>query len=156
MRNVAAYFVDGVAGAGDEGDREVCDPVGTTTHTLRIQRRDGSIQDFTETITVQSTTVLRPNLISPDDNEQFDWPDDNVEFLWLGVSAPGTVTYSIEIEYEDDGNWENWRRVNGLTDTRYWMDDFAGARPGRWRVWATSSTLGDSDKTGWREFKFEN
>jgi uncharacterized protein YraI len=156
VRNVAAYFVDGVAGAGDVGDREVCDPVGTTTHTLRIQRRDDSVQDFTVTITVQSNNVPRPSLISPGDNENFDWPDDDVEFVWSAVSAPGQVTYSIEIQSEDDGDWENWRRVNGLTDTRYRMNEFAGARPGRWRVWATSSTLGDSDRTGWREFKFED
>lgn len=156
VRNVVAYFVDGVAGAGDVGDREVCDPAGVTTHTLRIQRQDGSVQDFTLTITVQSNNVPRPDLISPRDNEDFDWPDDDVEFAWSAISAPGQVTYSIEIQSEDDGEWENWRRVNGLTDTHYRMNEFAGDRPGRWRVWATSSVLGDSDKTGWREFKFED
>ncbi len=156
VRNVAAYWVDGVAGAGDEGNREVCDPVGTTTHVLRIQRQDGTTQEFTLAITVRTTTVLRPNLISPDDNEEFNYPDDEVNFVWSAVSAPGTVTYNIEIQSEDDGEWENWRTVNGLTETSYRMDDFAGARPGRWRVWATSSVLGDSDKTGWREFDFED
>jgi hypothetical protein len=155
VRNVAAYFVDGVAGAGDEGDREVCDPVGTATHTLRINRRDGSTQEFTATINVRSTTVPRPGLISPDDNEEFNYPDEEVTFSWSSVSAPGTITYNIEIQSEDDGDWENWRTINGLTGTSYRMDDFAGPRPGRWRVWATSSTLGDSDRTGWREFNFE-
>ncbi len=155
VRNVAAYFVDGVAGVGDEGDREVCDPVGSTTHTLRVQRLDGSTQDFNVTITVQATGVPRPNLVFPDDDENFDEGDD-VEFVWSSVSAPGTVTYNIEIQSEDDGDWENWRTVTGLSGTSYEMNEFAGTRPGRWRVWATSSTLGDSEKTGWREFEFED
>jgi hypothetical protein len=144
VRNVAAYFVDGVAGAGDVGDKEVCDPVGTTTHVLRINKRDGSTQDFTVTIHVQATTVPRPNLISPGDNADFRYPDDDVEFVWSAISAPGTVTYNIEIQFEADGNWGNWRRVTGLTEPRYRMNEFAGPRPGRWRVWATSSILGDS------------
>ncbi|GIK39411.1 MAG: hypothetical protein BroJett011_32440 [Chloroflexota bacterium] len=155
VRNVAAYFVDGVAGAGDEGDREVCDPVGPNTHTLHVQKQDGSTQDFTVTINVRSTTVPRPSLISPDDDENFD-EGDEVDFDWSEVSAPGTITYNIEIQSEDDGEWENWRTVTGLENTRYVMGEFAGIRPGRWRVWATSSTLGDSDKTEWREFEFEN
>lgn len=155
VRNVAAYFVDGVAGAGDEGDREVCDPVGSTTHILRVQRLDGSTQEFTVTINVQATGMPRPNLISPDDDENFDEGDD-VEFVWSSVSAPGTITYNIEIQSEDDGEWENWRTVTGMNGTSYDMDDFAGARPGRWRVWATSSTLGNSEKTGWREFEFDD
>jgi len=155
VRNVAAYFVDGVAGAGDEGDREVCDPVGSTTHTLRVQRLDGSTQDFTVTINVQATGMPRPSLISPDDEENFDEGDD-VEFVWSPVSAPGTITYNIEIQSEDDGEWENWRTVTGMNGTSYEMDDFPDGRPGRWRVWATSSTLGDSEKTAWRDFEFED
>jgi hypothetical protein len=128
--------------------------VGTTTHTLRIQRRDGSTQDFSVTINVRATGVPRPDLISPDDDENFD-EGDEVEFVWSSVNAPGTVTYNIEIQSEDDGEWENWRTVTGLNGTSYEMDEFAGTRPGRWRVWATSSSLGDSEKTGWREFEFE-
>ncbi|MBE7553877.1 MAG: FHA domain-containing protein [Anaerolineales bacterium] len=155
VKNVAAYFVDGVAGAGDEGEREVCDPVGPNTHTLRVQKRDGSTQDFTVTINVRATTVPRPSLISPDDDENFD-EGDEVDFDWSEVSAPGTITYNIEIQSEDDGEWENWRTVTGLEGTRYVMGEFAGNRPGRWRVWATSSTLGDSEKTEWREFEFED
>jgi uncharacterized protein YgiM (DUF1202 family) len=155
VKNVAAYFVDGVAGAGDEGDREVCDPVGTTTHTLRVQKRDGTTQDFTVAINVRATGMPKPSLISPDDDENFD-EGDEVDFDWSEVSAPGTITYNIEIQSEDDGEWENWRTVTGLEGTKYVMDEFPGARPGRWRVWATSSTLGDSEKTGWREFEFED
>jgi hypothetical protein len=152
---VAAYFVDGVAGAGDEGDREVCDPVGTTTHVLRIQRTDGSTQDFSVTINVRSTSMPRPNLISPDDDEEFD-EGDEVDFDWSTVDAPGTLTYNIEIQYDDDGEWKNWRTVNGLSNTSYEMDDFPDDTRGRWRVWAHSSTLGDSERTGWREFIFED
>jgi hypothetical protein len=98
---VAAYWVDGAAGVGDEGNKEVCDPVGTTTHTLRIQRQDGSTQDFTVAINVRATTVPTPNQISPDDDVQFEDSDDNVDFTWSTVSAPGTVTYNIELQYRD-------------------------------------------------------
>ncbi len=153
VRNVAAYWVDGVPGVGDEGQKSVCDPVGTTTHTLRVQKRDGFIQDFTVTITVHATTVPKPNLISPEDDKEFDYYPREVTFVWSAVTAPGTVTYNIEIQF-NGGSWTNWRVVNGLTSTTYTMDNFVGANPGRWRVWATSSTLGDGEKTEWREFEF--
>jgi hypothetical protein len=153
VRNVAAYWVDGVPGVGDEGQKDVCDPVGVTTHTLRVQKRDGSIQDYTVTITVRATTVPRPSLISPEDDKEFDYYPREVTFVWSAVTAPGTVTYNIEIQY-NGGSWSNWRVVNGLTSTTYTMDNFVGANPGRWRVWATSSTLGDGEKTEWREFEF--
>lgn len=156
VRNVAAYWVDGAAGVGDEGNKEVCDPVGTTTHTLRIQRQDGSTQDFTVTINIQTTTVPKPNLISPDDDIEFEDSDDDVDFVWSAVSAPGTVTYNLEIQYRDNDEWENWRTVNGLTNPNYRMGEFAENTRGRWRVWATSSTLGDSEKTGWRDFDYNN
>jgi hypothetical protein len=153
VRNVAAYWVDGVPGVGDEGQKEVCDPVGTTTHTLRIKKRDDSTQDFTVTITVRAGSVPQPILISPEPNKEFNYFPREVTFVWGAVAAPGTVTYNIEIEY-NGGSWTNWRTVNGLASTTYTMDNFAGAIPGRWRVWATSSALGAGPKTEWREFKF--
>jgi uncharacterized protein YraI len=54
VTGVAAYWVDGAPGVGDDGSKQVCDPVGTTTHTLHIQKLDSTTQDFTVIITVQS------------------------------------------------------------------------------------------------------
>jgi uncharacterized protein YraI len=153
VRNVAAYWVDGVPGAGDEGQKDVCDPVGTTIHTLRIKKLDNSTQDFTVTITVRAGAIPQPILISPEPNKEFNFFPREVTFVWGAVAGPGTITYAIEIEY-NNGSWVNWRTVPGLTSTTYTMDNFVGANPGRWRVWASSSTLGDGPKTEWREFKF--
>lgn len=155
VKNVTGYYVDNIAGAGDEGEREVCDPVGTNTHTLRIQRQDGSTQDFTVTITVRpSNNMPKPNLKAPDDEEEFGNGDD-VEFDWSSIDAPGTVRYNLEIQYRDNGEWKNWRTLNGLNKSEYKLDDFPDNKSGRWRVWATSSELGDSERTEWRDFDFE-
>jgi uncharacterized protein YraI len=58
VENVAAYWVDGNAGAGDDGKKDVCDPVGTTTHILRIQKPDGSTQDYSVAITVTAAHAI--------------------------------------------------------------------------------------------------
>ncbi len=155
VRNVAGYYVDGIAGAGDEGERQVCDPVGTNTHTLRIQRQDGSTQDFIVTITVRPSNMPKPSLKSPDDGDKFSNGDD-VKFDWSSVDAPGTVTYNLEVQYKDGGEWKNWRTINGLNKSEFKLDEFPDNKSGRWRVWASSSQLGDSERTEWRDFKFED
>lgn len=155
VRNVAGYFIDGIAGAGDDGEREVCDPVGTNTHTLRIQRQDGTTQDFIVTITVRPSNMPRPSLDSPNDDEEFE-NGDEVDFDWSSVGAPGTVTYNLEVQYRDNGEWKNWRTINGLNKSEFELDDFPDDKSGRWRVWATSSELGDSERTEWRDFDFND
>jgi hypothetical protein len=154
VSNVIGYYIDNIAGAGDEGNREVCDPVGTNTHTLRIQRQDGSTQDFIVTITVRPSSMPKPSQDSPDDGDEFS-NGDEVDFDWSSVSAPGTVTYNLEVQYKDDGEWKNWRTLNGLNKSEYELDDFPDDKSGRWRVWATSSELGDSERTEWWDFDFD-
>lgn len=153
VRNVAAYWVDDEPGVGDEGSREVCDSPGTHHHTLRVQRLDGTTDEYRVTLEVEGGTVPRPDQISPENNKEFNYYPREVTFVWSEVDAPGNVTYNIQIQY-NDGEWHNWKAASGLSNPTYTMDDFIGANPGRWRVWATSSTLGDGERTSWREFKF--
>jgi hypothetical protein len=51
VSKVRAYWVDGRAGVGDDGNFETC-PCQDETHTLRIQRRDGTMQNLKLTIKV--------------------------------------------------------------------------------------------------------
>lgn len=155
VKNVKAYWVDGSPGVGDEGTRQVCDPVGVTTHVLKVQKQDDSVQEFTVSVAVGGGgTVPVPAQVSPDNNKEFDYYPREVTFVWSGVSAPGTVTYNIEIEWYGGISWQSFTRSQGMAATTYTMDNFVGANPGRWRVWATSSTAGDGPKSDWRYFRF--
>lgn len=155
VKNVKAYWVDDAPGVGDEGSRQVCDPVGVTTHVLRVLKMDDSVQEFTVVVNVGSGgSVPVPTLISPQNNKEFDYYPREVTFVWSSVSAPGSVTYNIEIEWYGGISWQTYTRVQSLGSPTYTMDNFVGANPGRWRVWATSSILGDGPKSDWRYFKF--
>jgi hypothetical protein len=77
----------------------------------------------------------------------------NATFSWGTVSFPGGVTYNIEIEI-NTGSWQNRVTMTGLTGTSYAMPAFPGDNQGRWLVWATSPSAGDSPKSAWRTFSF--
>lgn len=63
VANVQAYWVDGQAGSGDDGSRQVC-PCQDETHTLHVVKSDGSPQDLQVTIHVQGQCVT-PIPIAP-------------------------------------------------------------------------------------------
>lgn len=153
VRNIKAYWVDDVAGVGDVGSKQICDPPGVTTHTLRVQKTDDSLVEYTVTVTVSAGGAIpAPNLLSPDNNKQFDYYPREVTFVWEPVAAPGTVQYTLLIEV-DTGVWQTWETVV-TGSTSYTMDNFAGANPGRWRVWVSSSAQGEGEKSAWRYFEF--
>jgi hypothetical protein len=155
VKNVKAYWVDGLAGVGDEGAKQICDPVGVTTHVLRVQKLDDSVQEYTLTVSVGTDgSVIVPQLIAPENNKEFDYYPREVTFVWAAVSAAGSVWYNIEIEWNGGSSWQTYTLAQSLPNTTFTMDNFVGANPGRWRVWATSSTLGDGPKSEWRYFRF--
>lgn len=152
VRNIKAYWIDDVAGVGDVGSKQICDPLGVTTHTLRVQKADDSLVEYTVTVTVSSVSIPPPNLLVPENNKQFDYYPREVTFVWEPVAAAGTVQYTLLIEV-DTGTWQTWETVV-TGSTSYTMDNFAGANPGRWRVWVSSSAQGDGEKSVWRYFEF--
>jgi uncharacterized protein YraI len=96
VENVTAYWVDGDAGAGDDGKKDVCDPVGTTTHILRIQKPDGSTQDFTVTITVKGAHAIHKQgqailhgtyCFDIDEGAETDCTPASSDFQWQQVTA---------------------------------------------------------------------
>ncbi len=152
-RNVKAYWVDGIAGVGDTGSKEICDPPGVTTHVMRVQKNDDSLVEYTVTVTVSAATqVPAPNLMVPENNKQFDYYPREVTFVWEATTAPGAVQYTLQIEV-DTGTWQDWQTVV-TGNTSYTMENFAGANPGRWRVWVSISAQGEGEKSAWRYFEF--
>jgi len=154
VKNVKAYWVDGTAEAGDEGSKKICDPQGTTTHVLRVKKLNDTYKEYAVVVTVGDGGVSTPEMVSPDNNKEFNYYPREVTFVWSSVSAADTVTYNIEVQWYGGDSWETYLRVESLSSPTYTMDNFVGANPGRWRVWATSSSAGDSSKTDWRYFRF--
>lgn len=97
VKNVAAYWVDGEAGAGDDGKKTVCDSSGTHVHLLRIQKADGSTQDFTVTLYVEgsshdtyktgSATIHGTWCFDIDEGDQTSCSDDDSDFWWEQQSS---------------------------------------------------------------------
>jgi hypothetical protein len=56
VTNIKAYWVDGQAGSGDDGSRQVC-PCQDETHVLHVVKSDGSQQDYQVSIDVKGTCV---------------------------------------------------------------------------------------------------
>jgi len=156
VENVAAVYLND-SGVVGHGSQSVC-PTSTTTYVLRVQLRDGGTTERSITITVNLPAVPKPSQIGPPDGSVFDYYPRVADFYWTGVSYPGGVTYTIEIQYgtPDGSDWQPWQKVEGLTETHYRMDGFVGAyNMGRWRVWAVSNVTGQrSERTGWWKFHF--
>ena len=137
---------------GDEGSKQICDPPGVTTHVLRIQKTDDAFVEYTVTITVSDSNLEPPKLVVPENNKDFDYYPREVTFVWEPVTGSGSMQYTLVIEV-NTGVWQNWATVV-TSNTSYTMENFAGANPGRWRVWASSSVAGDGEKSEWRYFRF--
>ena len=59
VSGVRAYWVDGDAGAGDDGAKPIC-PCDDETHTLRAAKTDGSEQSLSVNISVQGRCAAPP------------------------------------------------------------------------------------------------
>lgn len=75
-------------------------------------------------------------------------------FRWQPVEFPGGVTYTVEIEW-NTSKWIPCDSATGLSVTEFTTSCFGGDNPFRWRVWATSPTAGDSQKSGWWTGSFD-
>ncbi len=151
----AEYSNSGVTGPNWSGS--TC-PASTTTYTLHVIKLDGSTEDKQVTVNVAAGVPSTPTQLSPANGATFSHYPRTVTFQWSAVSGTN-VTYGIEIQAwipifpGPGGNWVDYKSQTGLASPTYTMDNFIGAQPGRWRVWAHNDA-GDSPKSGWWEFEF--
>jgi len=94
--------------------------------------------------------LIAPQLISPPNGQIFSNYPRWETFKWAIV--PGATTYNLEIQsyYLE---WSPWSVRKGISGTEY-PTGFVGAQPGRWRVWAVSSSGEEGPKSGWRKFEY--
>jgi hypothetical protein len=103
--------------------------------------------------------LAAPDQVSPADSSGFSHFPRTTTLVWQEVE--GAVSYTVEIDCMhccESGQWctevgDAWKVVRGLTDTTFRFD-FAGAQPGRWRVWAVGSNGQAGAKSGWWGFSF--
>ncbi|OPX79471.1 MAG: hypothetical protein A4E45_00627 [Methanosaeta sp. PtaB.Bin039] len=109
--------------------------------------------------TVAAMTLPAPVQVSPVSGSVSDKYPRTTTLRWKPVE--GAASYTVEIDcYHccQSGAWctdvgDTWSVVPDITDTSYTFD-FVGAQPGRWRVWAVSSSGAEGTKSGWWEFKY--
>ena len=75
-------------------------------------------------------------------------------------SVPGAVAYFVEVDCYHCCQSNQWctdvggtYRLERVAETSYTFD-FAGAQPGRWRVWAVLATGEEGPKSDWWEFSY--
>lgn len=129
----AAYFIDpnanngNPAGVGGRDSRNVCPP-GTTTYTLRIQRRDNVTQEFPITIHIvgQQPTLnfwVDNSTVNAGQCTTLRWDVQNVSAVYLndqgtaGVGAqqicpPQTSTYTLRVTLRDGSTQTRQITVN--------------------------------------------
>jgi hypothetical protein len=152
VTNATSASIDhNIGGVATPGSKLVS-PSSTTTYVLTATGCGGVA---TSQVTVNvSPGVPTPTQQTPADDAVLRVIPKVANFNWTDVSYPGGVKYAIEIQWNNSGSWVPWVTASDLASSNYTMPAFTLDVQGRWRVWATSPTAGDSPKTGWREFKF--
>jgi hypothetical protein len=103
--------------------------------------------------------LAKPALVSPPDNSKFSHYPRATTLVWKSVG--GAASYTVEVDCMHcckSGEWcsevgKPWKVVEGVTGTTFQFD-FAGAQPGRWRVWAVGTNGAAGAKSEWWEFSF--
>jgi hypothetical protein len=155
VSEVMAYWVDGQAGAGDDGSFQTC-PCQDETHTLRAQTRDGREVNLSLTIRVQGTCGGPPPAPSPavpQDGLTLSCREEQ-NLVWAPVNHPVAVQYYVKLEQRSGGSWQTvrgWGPLSGKQvtaqvecDTEY-----------RWTVRAEDSDGYISEWAPWSEFTVE-
>ncbi len=151
VTNATSASIDhGIGGVATPGSKNVS-PASTTTYTLTATGCGGTATSQV-TVTVNPAVGV-PTQQSPANGAVLRVFPRTATFNWSDVSFPGGVKYNIEIQI-NTGTWQSFVTANDLASSNYTMSPFSGDNPGRWRVWATSSTAGDGPKTGWWDFRF--
>ncbi len=105
---------------------------------------------------------LAPEQIWPEDGRAFDNVPRNTTLRWKALS--GAASYSVEVDClhccvsgkwcsELGRPWKIARDIPAAISPGYKFE-FAGAQPGRWRVWAVDRNGREGVKSPWRTFRY--
>ncbi len=100
--------------------------------------------------------LSEPIMLSPAEGAVLDNLPRHTTLRWAPV--PGAATYTVKVESCEpsgcnDGTVKTVKLATGLTSTSYTFE-FAGALPGRWRVWAVSADRNEGPKPRFRGFRY--
>ncbi len=116
----------------------------------------GSTATATSATATASAALPAPTQISPANGTVFTNYPRTTTLQWSSV--PGAASYSIEVDYYNNGNTTctggtPWKTATGITGTSYTFN-FVGAQPGCWRVWAVNGNSQPGQKSNWSEFSY--
>ncbi|MFL5626018.1 MAG: serine/threonine-protein kinase [Ktedonobacteraceae bacterium] len=116
----------------------------------------GSTATAVSATATASATLPAPTQISPANGTVFNNSPRTTTLKWSSV--PSAASYSVEIDYYDNGSTtctggRPLKTATGLTDTSYTFN-FVGAQPGCWRVWAVNDSSQPGQKSNWWEFSY--
>jgi hypothetical protein len=111
------------------------------------------------TLDPRPAVLSKPIQISPTNGTTFDHYPRSTTVRWKPV--PEATSYVLEIDcYHccETNKWctdvgETYKLVRNLTTTSYTFD-FAGAQPGRWRVWVVDASGREGPKSNWWGFRY--
>jgi hypothetical protein len=115
-----------------------------------------------ESINTDSFPIIlpAPSLKSPENGIVFNHYPRKTQLQWGKV--PGAISYVVQVDIFSFGGAEkpHWATDEGLTYIQQTLKDetfsfeFAGAQPGRWRVWAVDARGTEGRKSVWSAFQF--
>lgn len=114
VSGVRAYWVDGNAGAGDDGDMEIC-PCDDETHTLHVVKADGSEHDLSVSVSTRGECAAPPPPPPGDDEGP------SIEEAWLeprGTSDTGCRVFAHAQVSDESG--VGWVRFHWAIDGDGW------------------------------------
>ena len=119
-----------------------------------------TVLDETINVDYLNHPLPAPGLKSPENGSVFHHFPRKTELQWNAV--PGAVSYVVQVDIFSDGGSGNsyWATDKGLsyiqesTKVLSFTFEFAGAQPGRWRVWAIDAHGTEGRKSEWSTFKF--
>ncbi|MFL5695069.1 MAG: serine/threonine protein kinase [Ktedonobacteraceae bacterium] len=116
----------------------------------------GATATAVSTTPTTPTTLTAPTQVSPPNGTVFNNYPRTTTLQWSSVT--GAATYSVEIDYYDNGSTtctggKPLKTATGINGTSYTFD-FNGAQPGCWRVWAVDASNQPGTKSNWSEFSY--
>jgi len=149
---VSAYWIDGQAGAGDDGSFQTC-PCQTETHTLRALPPGGGEVNLSVTILVSGQCGGPPPVPSPyvpADGLTVDCRSEQ-DLVWVPVSHPVSVSYYVKLERRTASTWTSVRTW-GPVGPKQVTANVDCDNTYRWTVQAEDSQGYTSDWAPWSEF----
>ena len=160
--NASSITLSGLGPVSWKGNQKV-KPKNQTTYVLTASNATG--QTTTKEVTVYVTipyilsVLAAPEQLSPAPGAVFSNVPRKTSLSWRKVA--GAVSYTVEVDCFSCCVANQWctdvgreYTVTPSVKSTTYKFDFAGAHPGRWRVWGVDKNGRAGMKSDWREFRY--